>query len=387
MLHNRTARALGGQRQPRSLQCTCPRLLSEAKLLRANRSSPALASLQSEGVLSEVAPSRFADYTFVYGVSMVQGPRDTMEDEVTVVDTGKGMLVTGVFDGHGGVKAATWLSDNLLDIVINAVEAPVLSTRPPAEVPAGVNCSAELTTILTTLFKDTDSKLLRHLSADAAGRACGATATVLITTPERVVVASVGDSQAVLCRSANPIVLSEPHRVWGFGPSVIAETERVQAAGGWVVDGRVCSLLAVSRSFGDWEFKGEGLSYLVKDGADKGVWTPEFAAGVTFKTDPVVSTPDVSEVWLGEEDEFLLVASDGLWDAMPISEATRWARKEFKAGRSPQQVADSLTAIAMKRYTSDNVAVVVIDLKRPGEWTQKPGRATGQRKGIFSMFG
>eukprot|EP00983_Pelagomonas_calceolata_P025404 797854-Pelagomonas_calceolata.AAC.2 len=41
------------------------------------------------------------------------------------------------------------------------------------------------------------------------------------------------------------------------------EVARVKAAGGWVYDGRVCNILAVSRAFGDWEFKvGELLPLL-----------------------------------------------------------------------------------------------------------------------------
>jgi hypothetical protein len=38
-------------------------------------------------------------------------------------------------------------------------------------------------------------------------------------------------------------------------PQVATETARIKAAGGWVYDGRVCNVLAVSRAFGDWEFK------------------------------------------------------------------------------------------------------------------------------------
>lgn len=41
----------------------------------------------------------------------------------------------------------------------------------------------------------------------------------------------------------------------GSGPEVDSEVKRVKAAGGWIHDGRVCNILAVSRAFGDWEFK------------------------------------------------------------------------------------------------------------------------------------
>jgi Protein phosphatase 2C len=56
--------------------------------------------------------------------------------------------------------------------------------------------------------------------------------------------------------------------VFGKGPSVELETARVLAAGGWVADGRVCDVLAVSRAFGDWEFKGEGLPVMLGRGLE-----------------------------------------------------------------------------------------------------------------------
>ena len=45
-----------------------------------------------------------------------------------------------------------------------------------------------------------------------------------------------------------------------------AEKKRIEEAGGWVEDGRVCDVLAVTRSFGDREFKGEGLQLMLKKG-------------------------------------------------------------------------------------------------------------------------
>ena len=42
-------------------------------------------------------------------------------------------------------------------------------------------------------------------------------------------------------------------------------------------------------------------------------WSQEFADGVKFTKDPVVCTPDVTEIQLNEDDEFVIIASDGLW--------------------------------------------------------------------------
>lgn len=57
-------------------------------------------------------------------------------------------------------------------------------------------------------------------------------------------------------------------RVSGEGEGVQAEIERVESVGGWISDGRVCDILAVSRAFGDTEFKGEGLGDMIVAGVE-----------------------------------------------------------------------------------------------------------------------
>ena len=56
------------------------------------------------------------------------------------------------------------------------------------------------------------------------------------------------------------------HRLHGHGENVTPESARVQEAGAWIDDGRVCDILAVSRAFGDREFKGEGLPVMLRKG-------------------------------------------------------------------------------------------------------------------------
>lgn len=100
-----------------------------------------------------------------------------------------------------------------------------------------------------------------------------------------------------------------------------AEIKRVQDCGGWVSrDARVCDVLAVSRAFGDWEFKGKGLATLLQAGVGEEWWDQEWADSTTFTGDPVIATPAVTQTEISAEagDEFLVMATDGLWCA-PIA--------------------------------------------------------------------
>jgi serine/threonine protein phosphatase PrpC len=262
---------------------------------------------------------------------------------------------------------------------------------------------------LTRAFLDADARLIAHLRATvpAITGASGASATVvLVHRPTRTLVAaSAGDSLAVLARGgaggpgpASLARLCRPHRVLGPGPDARAEAARVEAAGGWVQDGRVCGVLAVSRALGDPEFKGaEGLGALLDAGAERGWWDAAWAAQrrAGFRADPVVAEPDVHAIALRAagasppgDDEFLVVASDGLWDAVPAADALRYARAQFRAGRSAQGVAEALTELALKRYTADNVAVAVVDLLGPERRAGDGGEGGKKGGGLFGgLFG
>eukprot|EP00238_Polyblepharides_amylifera_P012462 CAMPEP_0196582374 /NCGR_PEP_ID=MMETSP1081-20130531/38693_1 /TAXON_ID=36882 /ORGANISM="Pyramimonas amylifera, Strain CCMP720" /LENGTH=334 /DNA_ID=CAMNT_0041902917 /DNA_START=300 /DNA_END=1304 /DNA_ORIENTATION=- len=280
-----------------------------------------------------------------------------MEDFASVVSpkTQGGYLFAGVYDGHGGESAGRILSQNLHTIVANN-----MSTM------GEKSSEKDLETTLTNAFYEFDESLLDMLEKkDGEEANCGSTATVSLLWRNRLVVANVGDSRAVISRRGRAVDLSAEHRPYGKNATSVREVERIRDAGGWITDGRVMGILAVSRAFGDNEFK-RGLSKLLVDGVLSSLWSKQFAKSVNFSAPPVVVTPDVLAVSLYPEDEFLIVASDGLWEVTTSAQAVRFVER-FLAKESGadviQRATEALVADAVtRRRTSDNVACVIVKL-------------------------
>ena len=140
--------------------------------------------------------------------------------------------------------------------------------------------SSAVSAAATVAFARMDERLLEWLASSAVTgeeRLSGCCVTVALTWPARVVVAWVGDSRAVLCgRNGVAVDLTVDHRAGG-GLASRSETARVQRCGGWISQGRVLGLLAVTRALGDVEFKG-GLAKTLADGVRDGFWKQERAA-------------------------------------------------------------------------------------------------------------
>ncbi|XP_002441544.1 probable protein phosphatase 2C 51 [Sorghum bicolor] len=175
-------------------------------------------------------------------------------------------------------------------------------------------------------------------------RTVGSTAVVAVVGQRRIVVANCGDSRAVLSRGGVAVPLSTDHK-----PDRPDEMQRVEAAGGRVINWngyRVLGVLATSRSIGDYYLK------------------------------PYVSAePEVTVVERTEQDEFLILASDGLWDVVSNEMACKIARNCLNgraaskfpgsvAGRTAADAAALLTELAMSRGSRDNISVVVVELQR-----------------------
>lgn len=123
------------------------------------------------------------------------------------------------------------------------------------------------------------------------GYLSGSTATVAIVSGSRVFIANVGDSRCVLSRNREAIDLSLDHK-----PDDPRELARISLNGGSVSgDGRVNNCLNLSRAFGDYKFKGDSF-----------IPTQQC----------ITAEPYVTSIFIHDEDDFLVIASDGIWNSM-----------------------------------------------------------------------
>ncbi|KAK6264136.1 PPM-type phosphatase-like domain - like 10 [Theobroma cacao] len=96
----------------------------------------------------------------------------------------------------------------------------------------------------------------------------------------------------------------------------------------------------------------------------------------------VISVPEVTFMTRTEEDECLILASDGLWDVLSNEEVVKLARKELRQQRRLVGVNDStfppawfvsqqVLKQALDACSYDNISVIVVDLKNPRKRCQK----------------
>ncbi|KAJ7045521.1 phosphatase 2C-like domain-containing protein [Mycena alexandri] len=154
----------------------------------------------------------------------------------------------------------------------------------------------------------------------------GATITIPPSAARRVLYsANAGDARGVLCRAGKAVRLTYDHK-----GSDKQEAKRITDAGGFVMSGRVNGVLAVTRSLGDASMK-------------------EFVVGAPYTT----------ETELCDEDEFLILACDGLWDVTSDQTAVDLIREVEDA----QVASQTLLKDAIANHTMDNVTVLVVRFK------------------------
>ena len=208
----------------------------------------------------------------------------------------------GVCDGHGlyGHLVSSYLISTLPQYLNTTLIKESLTPSSPL---------SSLTQTITKSFIKIDNDLTTTSQIDTTFS--GSTCVTTIISPSRIICANTGDSRAVLGKYKNGIWISE-NLSRDHKPNEEDEMKRILSNGGriqpykdennnpigpervWVLDDDVPGL-AMSRSFGD-----------------------EVAHDVG-----VISQPEVLDFYFCDEDKFVIVASDGLWEFISSEECVK----------------------------------------------------------------
>lgn len=270
-------------------------------------------------------------------VYSIQGRRDHMEDRFEVladVVNRSHPSIFGVFDGHGGEAAAEFAKTRLPDALrqqLLAYEREKEKDKDKEKDEKKERGGPSYASILEQQILALDREMLDKLSATY--NEAGTTCLVALLSDKELIVANVGDSRGVLCdKDGNAVPLSHDHK-----PYQLKERKRIKKAGGFISfngSWRVQGILAMSRSLGDYPLK--HLNVVIPD-------------------------PDIMSFDLDKQQPgFMILASDGLWDAFSNEEAVRFIKERLD---EPHFGAKSLVLQSFYRGCPDNITVMVVKFK------------------------
>ncbi|KAM9858413.1 protein phosphatase 1F [Aulostomus maculatus] len=230
-----------------------------------------------------------------------------------------------VFDGHGGVEAASYAATHL-HVALSKQET----------------LQSDTATAFKTAFTLTDD-MFRGKAKRERLRS-GTTCVAVLIQGQELTVSWLGDSQAMLVREGEAVTLMDPHK-----PDREDEKQRIEDLGGCITFmgcWRVNGTYAVSRAIGDFDQK------------------------------PYVSgDSDSSTIQLRGDEDYVLLACDGFFDAVTLSEVPLLVLDALKQCGDTEgevteeavglRVAQHLVAHAKDAGSSDNITVMVVFLRPP----------------------
>ncbi|CAI0461037.1 unnamed protein product [Linum tenue] len=286
-------------RQVKLLKLFCPLQWSLVKAIQCASGSEA--TVKGKGKVSNHV---------TYGSHLVKGKSHHAMEDYVVSDLkhvhNHDLGLFAIFDGHLGHDVANYLQNHLFDNILKEKDF-----------------WTDTESAIRNAYKKTDEEILAK--ALTLGKGGSTAVTAILIDGEKLVVANVGDSRAVLCRNGLPKQLSVDHE-----PS--KEKRMIESRGGFVsnIPGdvpRVDGQLAVARAFGDKSLKIH-----------------------------LSSEPDVSEEAVDDEAEFIILASDGIWKVM----SNEVAVDSIKAIKDPQLAAKHLIDEALSRKSKDDISCIVV---------------------------
>lgn len=306
-----------------------------------------------------------------YAVNTNEGlVRDYNEDRVSIIlnimQSGRSndpswpkSAFFGLYDGHCGSACAEFLRDNLHKYILRDKNFP---SNPREAIREGI-MRAE-----TEFYKK---------SVDSKGdliEKSGSCAVILLVVDEVCYVANVGDSRAVLSKNGGKeaVSVTEDHK-----PCSGPEKERIMKAGGKIYRSQIQTLslendpvtgeefekeeivngpyrvfpgrLSVCRTFGDFEAK------MTKYGGNPGV---------------VVVDPDIFEVKVDSNTDFMLLGCDGVFDRFTTEELVSrvWetsSNKQLKGNFHDvaAEIVENIFEDTFQRKAWDNITVILVCFK------------------------
>ncbi|KAL5541460.1 hypothetical protein UlMin_009170 [Ulmus minor] len=265
------------------------------------------------------------------------GPRDSMEDEHIRIDDLSARLgpsfkcllpssFYAVFDGHGGPEAAAYLKRNAMQLFFEDFDWSQITDIDDVFLNKLENSHRKAFLLADDALSEEDN----------VSSSCGTTALTALLLGRHLLVANAGDCRAVLCRKGVAVDLSHDHR-----PSYLPELRRVEDMGARVQCGYLNGL-SVTRALGDWDLK--------------------LPLG---PSSPLIADPEIQRLILTEDDEFLIIGCDGIWDVMKSQYAVSLVRRGLRRHDDPQLCARELVREALRLKTGDNLTVIVICFSSP----------------------
>jgi serine/threonine protein phosphatase PrpC len=255
--------------------------------------------------------------------------RTTMEDTQSIFNPEEARFsLFAIFDGHGGDAVSNYLRETLGLYIIGQLS----------------NLTDYTDEIIKTTIKQAiiaiDELILRESTFNAAG----STAIIAIIDKEtkKLFIVNLGDSRAILIkpRKRKPFEqLSTDHTA-----SNPLEQQRIKDAGGHIfnIQGKQYvaeGIIAVTRSFGDKN----GKITADRDGI--------------INLSPIMSEPEINAHCLQPEDKFIILASDGVWEALQNEDAEKIVVQYQH--QQPKDIAQKLVAKAVEKSDDDLSAIVI----------------------------
>jgi len=258
---------------------------------------------------------------------------DTSRSCTIELEPGAVVHFFGVFDGHGGPRAARYCCEHL----------PMLIAKHYATAP-GASRAGRIRAACNSAFLETDE--LFRIASPTCGD--GTTATCVIVDGDEVTTANVGDSTAILYAQDGTIILSADHRVERRTPT---EHDRLMKAGAAIgrIKGRNGLPVGPERIYPG----GLGVSRSIGD---------------RDSTPAAIPLPEVRTITLPASGGMIVIASDGVWDFVSKTHIEKLAQQSHKPRSGAAWLANAiLRATTKTNLEIDDATILCVDARNDAD--------------------